>query len=508
MCPLGPMRRGIYTDRMSDPENTPHAPPEPAPTNSPDQAPATGQPAPPPPRGPRRPEPRRFGSKPPMADRVAARREAAADKPSSTPPALDRQDTRPEPPKMRELDAMIEAELDAAMAGMSDAEMYPEPAETKPRGKGEPAGMQKGKVIRVHQADVFIDIPGGRSQGLMPMTQFPDAPPKVGDVVEFQIDHYDPANGLLILNRKGAAVAADWNSVQIGQIVEARVTGTNKGGLAVEVNGIRAFLPISQIDLYRVENVEQYVNQKMLCMVAEVNPAERNLVVSRRALLEREREEKAVKLWAELAEGQIRTGTIRSVKPFGAFVDLGGVDGLIPVSELSYKRVQDPSEVVHLGQAVQVYVTRIDPEARKVSLSLRKLLANPWDEIALKYIPGENVTGTVTRLLDVGALVELEPGIEGLIHISQLAPQRVWRVSDVVQAGQTVEVRILSVDKERERISLSLKDAIAKPEPAAAPAEEGEEPAAPPKPPKPRTAPLRGGIGSGGPLFPEMPPKE
>jgi small subunit ribosomal protein S1 len=442
-----------------------------------------------------------------MADRVAARRDAAADKPTPKPPPLDRQDTRPEPPKMRELDALIEAELDAAMAGLSDAEMYSEPAEPKPRGKGEPADMKKGRVVRVHQADVFVDIPGGRSQGLMSMTQFTEGPPKVGDVVEFQIDHYDPANGLLILNRKGAAVAADWSSVQIGQVVEARVTGTNKGGLAVDVNGIRAFLPVSQIDLYRVENVEQYVNQKLLCLVAEVNPAERNLVVSRRALLEREREEMAAKLWQELAEGQVRAGTIRSVKPFGAFVDLGGVDGLIPVSELSYKRVQDPSEVVHAGQAVQVYVSRIDPEARKVSLSLRKLLANPWDEIALKYIPGENVTGTVTRLLDIGALVELEPGIEGLIHISQLAPQRVWRVSDVVQQGQTVEVRILSVDKERERISLSLKDAIAKPQ-AAEPQPEPEEDApAPVKPPKPRTTPLRGGIGSGGPLFPEMPPK-
>jgi small subunit ribosomal protein S1 len=476
--------------------------------SEPDKSAPTPPPEMPPPRESRRPEPR-FGSKPPMADRVAARREAAADKPAPTPPALDRQDTRPEPPKLRELDAMIEAELDAAMAGMSGTEMYSEPATAQPRGKDEPAGMKKGRVVRVHQADVFVDIPGGRSQGLMSLSQFTEGPPKVGDVVEFQIDHYDPANGLLILNRKGAAVAADWSSVQIGQVVEARVTGTNKGGLAVDVNGIRGFLPVSQIDLYRVENVEQYVNQKLLCMVAEVNPAERNLVVSRRALLERDREEKAAKLWQELAEGQIRPGTIRSVKPFGAFVDLGGVDGLIPVSELSYQRVKDPSEVVHPGQAVQVYVSRIDPEARKVSLSLRKLLANPWDEIALKYIPGEKVTGTVTRLLDIGALVELEPGIEGLIHISQLAPQRVWRVSDVVQAGQTVEVRILSIEKERERISLSLKDAIAKPQAAEKQEEpaEDEAPAPPPKPPKPRTTPLRGGIGSGGPLFPEMPPK-
>src|SRR5207302_5777949 len=169
--------------------------------------------------------------------------------------------------------------LDAAMAGMSDEQMYSEPAAAaKARGKGEAPAMQKGHVVRIHHTDVFVDIPGGRSQGMMSLAQFPDGPPAVGDVVEFQIDHYDPANGLLILNRKGAAVAADWSSVHIGQVVEARVTGTNKGGLAVDVNGIRAFLPVSQIDLYRVENVEQYVNQKLLCMVAEVNPAERNLV--------------------------------------------------------------------------------------------------------------------------------------------------------------------------------------------------------------------------------------
>jgi small subunit ribosomal protein S1 len=274
----------------------------------------------------------------------------------------------------------------------------------------------------------------------------------------------------------------------------------------VDVNGIRAFLPISQIDMYRVENVEQFVNQRLLCMVSEVNPADRNLVVSRRALLEREREEQAAKLWGELAEGQVRPGTVRSVKPFGAFVDLGGVDGLVPMSELSYKRVQDASEVVSPGQAVQVYVTRIDREARKVSLSLRKLLPNPWDEIALKYPPNTRVSGTVTKLLEFGALVELEPGIEGLIHVSQLAPQRVWRVRDVVKEGQAVEVVVLDVDRERQRISLSLKEAQKKDAPRAAePEPEEEAPAAPAKPPKSRTTPLRGGTGSGGPLFPELP---
>src|SRR5262249_35196815 len=158
--------------------------------------------------------------------------------------------------------------------------------------------------------------------------------PPPGTEVEVTIEGYDEANGLLLLTRKGAAVHADWSTVQIGMTVEARVTGTNKGGLAVDVNGIRGFMPISQIDLFRVEHPEEYVNQRLRCMVAEVNPEERNLVVSRRALLEREREEAREKLWAELAEGQVRQGVVRSVKDFGAFVDIGGVDGLVHVSEM------------------------------------------------------------------------------------------------------------------------------------------------------------------------------
>ena len=189
---------------------------------------------------------------------------------------------------------------------------------------------------------MFIDVPGGRSQGFMPITQF-DKPPKVGDEVEFNVEGYDPANGVLKLTREGAAQHVDWSSVQIGQTVEARVTGTNKGGLSVEVNGIRGFLPISQIDMYRVENVEQYVNQKLICMVAEVDPAERNLVVSRKALLEREREKLREKFWAEVEEGQVLKGVVRGIQPFGAFVDLGGADGLLPVSELSWGRVGSPS---------------------------------------------------------------------------------------------------------------------------------------------------------------------
>src|SRR5438445_7728558 len=213
------------------------------------------------------------------------------------------------------------------------------------------------------------------------MVQFPEGPPTVGTEVEVHIERYDEANGLLLLSRKGAAVDADWSSVAEGMIVEARVTATNKGGLSVDVNGIRGFMPISQIDLYRVEDTEQYVNQRLRCLVTEVNPAERNLVVSRRDLLEKEREEARAKLWQELAEGQIREGTVRSVRDFGAFVDLGGVDGLLHISEMSWSRIQDATQVVQPGQAVKVVVLKLDREKHKVSLGLRQLTPSPWDSV-------------------------------------------------------------------------------------------------------------------------------
>src|SRR5204862_6466888 len=195
--------------------------------------------------------------------------------------------------------------------------------------------------------------------GLLPAGQCPDGPPAVGAEVEFHMEGYDAANGLLLLARQGAAQTADWSSVAVGMIVEARVTETNKGGLAVDVNGIRGFMPISQIDLYRVEDTQQFINQRLRCLVIEVKPSERNLVVSRRALLEKEREENREKLWQELAEGQVRSGVVRSLKDFGAFVDLGGVDGLLHVSEMSWSRVSDPGSVVQPGQTIKVVVLKI-----------------------------------------------------------------------------------------------------------------------------------------------------
>ncbi len=286
---------------MSDTEkpDVPPAQPEPAPAEA---APILGSP-----------------------DRVQLQREKAAArlaKKGARVPSLEKEQTYGFGKQAEAFDADLERELQEAMGGLSEKQMYGEPA-TGRQPKAAAEGPKKGKVFRIHGPDVFIDLPGGRTQGVMPLLQFPEGPPAIGTEVEVHIEGFDSANGVLLLTRKGAAIEANWDSVAVGQTVEARVTAVNKGGLSVDVNGIRGFMPISQIDLYRVENAEQYVNQRLLCLVTEVDRLEKNLVVSRRALLEKEREENREKLWAELAEGQVRQGVVRSVREFGAFVDLG-----------------------------------------------------------------------------------------------------------------------------------------------------------------------------------------
>ncbi|MBX6316213.1 MAG: S1 RNA-binding domain-containing protein [Isosphaeraceae bacterium] len=419
--------------------------------------------------------------------------------------ALDQALAKPAPPKeeinfKRQWDDELEAELEAALAGF-DPSTY-EVATPRTRaadrahvpkggvGQEERPGVQQAKVVGIRGKSVFLDL-GAKSEGIVPLEQF-ETPPRPGDMIEVVFDRFDPDEGLLIMSRKGAAVAANWENLRKGLIVEARVTKVVKGGLEVDVDGIRGFLPISQIDINRVDDPAVYLHQRLRAIVTEANPRDRNLVVSRRELLEREREEMKEKTWKELEEGQVRTGVVRSVKPFGAFVDLGGVDGLIPVGELSWARVADPSEVVKTGQEVQVKVLKIDRQANKVTLGLKQLAPSPWDEIEEKYHAGMTVPGKVTRLLDFGAFVELEPGVEGLIHISELGPKKVWRVKDAVQPGQEVEVRILKVEPEAKRISLSLRPLPVAPAPE--PEEETEDET--PPPPKPaRKVPLKGGLG-------------
>jgi small subunit ribosomal protein S1 len=289
-------------------------------------------------------------------------------------------------------------------------------------------------------------------------------------------------------------------------IVDALVKKVNKGGLEVTVNGIRAFLPAGQIDLVHVGDLSSFVGKSLRCQVTEVSLSEKNLIVSRKAVLEEERRERAQATLASLHEGQICDGVVKSIKDFGAFVDIGGVDGLIHIGQLSWTRVKHPSDVLSLGQQIKVVVLSHDPTTHKIGLGLRQLTESPWTRAAEKYRPGMVVPGRVTKLMEFGAFVELEPAIEGLIHISELAHSRVHRVSEVVREGQAVDVKVLEVEVERQRMSLSLKQAIAEAEPELEeeppPAlSEETEPQAAPTPAKP-AKPLKGGLGGGGgPLF-------
>jgi small subunit ribosomal protein S1 len=424
--------------------------------------------------------------------------------PGGMPQQLDRKEFGALKPNNRELDKLIEDEMAAAMAGFDvSATVAQAENQQKPQApKLGPGGRKVGVVVGVHGKDVFVEVPGGRSQGVLPLQQFEGRTPAVGEAVEFDIERYDAANGLLVLNREGSAqTVANWSQVQIGMIVEVKVTGTNKNktGLTIEVAGVRGFMPARELDLYRVEDLDQFVNQRLKVMVAEVDPSERNLIVSRRALLERERQVKAEEFWKTVEEGQVKKGIVRSIKPFGVFVDLGGADGLIPMGELAWGRVNDANELFKIGDSVEVKIKRVDREARKIGLSYKEMTGNPWEDFAGRIKAGARVNGKVTRTTDFGAFVEVEPGIEGLIHISELSTQRVRRVRDIVDVGQPVEVEVLSVDVPARRMALSLKAIKRAEEVAAEEAEEAElladrEAAAEALANRPINPNLRGGI--------------
>lgn len=351
---------------------------------------------------------------------------------------------------------------------------------------------QRARVVQVHHDDVFVELPG-MNQGVISARNFAE-PPQPGQLFEAIVSSFDGVEGLYHLALPAGAVEVEnWADVAEGMIVEARITGHNKGGLECEVSRLRGFIPAGQISMYRVEDLAQFVGQKMNCLVTEVNPERRNLVLSRRAVLEREKAEAKELLLSQLAEGQIREGTVRALMDFGAFVDLGGVDGLLHVSQLSWKRVKHPSEVLAVGQPIRVMIKKIDPQTRKISLAFRDLSENPWTTAAAKYPVTSRVRGVVSRIMDFGAFVEVEPGVEGLVHISELSHQRVFRVSDVVKEGDQVEAKVLSIDSAAQRMSLSMKAIAARPEPPQQ-AEDESEPEPQPLPPSTRKEPLKGGL--------------
>ena len=257
-------------------------------------------------------------------------------------------------------DDELQREIDAALGDFTLTDLVDLEAGKAPRSQTEESPIRRGTVVAIQGDDIFVDL-GGRSEGVLNSEQFRDEPlPAVGDAVEVVIEGYDESEGLLQLSRQGAVQAATWENIEEGQVVEARVTGHNKGGLELVAGGVQAFMPVSQIERFRVEELEPYVNQKLECVVVEVDQREQRVILSRRELLERQAEEAARKLWETLEPGQTVSGVVRKIMPYGAFVDIGGTDGLLHVSDMSHGRVEDPATVVREGQQLKLLVLKLD----------------------------------------------------------------------------------------------------------------------------------------------------
>ncbi|MBX3437110.1 MAG: S1 RNA-binding domain-containing protein [Planctomycetaceae bacterium] len=413
------------------------------------------------------------------------------------------------PPRDEQLDAEIEAELNAALHQADEVETpVPDAGEVAPE-EGSPAlppdaevkqGTRLiGSVQAIHGDDMFIDL-GLRLAGVLSRRQFGlRKQPMQGESITVIVNRVDEKEGLIHVNLPTGAsrVRGNWEEIRVDQTVECVVSATNKGGLEVTVGSLRGFMPASQVELGFVADLSSYVGQKLRVQVTEVNPKRRKLVLSRRKLLEVERAQSEQEIFEKIAPGQTYLGRVKTIKDYGAFVDIGGVDGLLHVAQISWTRINHPQEVLTEGQQIEVKVLSVDSEKKKIGLGMRQLSQNPWKTAEEKYSAGTVVKGKVTRIENFGAFIELDPGLEGLVHISELDHQRIRTVHEVLRVGQEVDVQVLEVDPSRKRISLSVKALKQKPEEAPEPVET--------LPPVKRQSPesLKGGIGepTGGQLF-------
>ncbi|MEE8603600.1 30S ribosomal protein S1 [Euzebya tangerina] len=327
----------------------------------------------------------------------------------------------------------------------------------------------EGVVVKVDPEEVLLDI-GFKSEGVIPSRELsikhdidPNEVVAVGDVIEALVLQKEDKDGRLVLSKKRAQYERAWGKIEEIHERESTVTGSVievvKGGLILDI-GLRGFLPASLVEMRRVRDLHPYVGQELECKVIELDKNRNNVVLSRRKFLEETQSEFRREFLETLQKGEIRKGTVSSCVNFGAFVDLGGVDGLVHVSELSWKHVDHPGEVVELGQEVEVEVLDVDLERERVSLSLKATQEDPWQQFARQHYVGEFVEGSVTKLVPFGAFVKVEDGIEGLIHISELADAHVEQPEQVVKVGDSATVKIIDIDDVRRRISLSLKQAV------------------------------------------------
>jgi small subunit ribosomal protein S1 len=330
----------------------------------------------------------------------------------------------------------------------------------------EEGDVVKGKVVRIDKDEVLVDI-GYKSEGVIPSTELsirksvdPADEVELGEEIDALVLTKEDAEGRLVLSKKRARFEKAWRRIEAaaesGEPVEGSVIEVVKGGLILDL-GVRGFLPASLVDIRRVHNLDEFLAQTLECKVIELNRSRNNVVLSRRAVLEEERKEVREQILGRLEPGQVVEGKISNIVDFGAFVDLDGIDGLIHISELSWSHVNHPSEVVSIGDTVRIKVLDIDRDRQRISLGLKQTQEDPWQRVISTHRSGDVLEGTVTKVVAFGAFVEILPGVEGLVHISELADHHVESPTEVVEPNSTLNVKILEIDEERRRLSLSIK---------------------------------------------------
>ena len=362
-------------------------------------------------------------------------------------------------------DEDIERQLNAALMGFDDGSLFPPDGEAQTY---EIDSMVKGTIVRVDNDHVIVDV-GFKSEATIPKNEWEDEdPPEVGQVLEVLIEDLedsqgraDDPSGLIAVSKKRADQRKVWDDViskiSEGHIVTGKCQRKIKGGLLVDI-GVSVFLPASQVDIRRPGDIGDYIDRVVQCEVLKIDNVRKNIVVSRRSLIEKERTYAQQKLLADLEKGQVRKGVVKNIADFGAFVDLGGIDGLLHITDMSHTRISKPSEMVKMDEEIEVMILNIDREKVKIALGLKQLLPNPWDNVEEKYPVGTVQTGEVVNVLPYGAFVKLEPGIEGLVHISEMSwVKRVNHPNELVNIGDEIKVSVLKIDRGGEQMSLGMK---------------------------------------------------
>jgi small subunit ribosomal protein S1 len=355
-----------------------------------------------------------------------------------------------------EADAMLSAAYGSVQA---DSENYMDSFLGEQIAELTPGKLIKGKVIGMAGDDVVVEV-GLKSEGLIPKEEF-DSEPRPGEMIDVLLESIEGDGGLIQLSKRKADRQLSWQRIvdttKEGDVVEGMVTRKIKGGLLVDI-GVPVFLPASQVDVRRPGEIGEFIGRKVRAEILKIDTERRNIVISRRKLIENERDAAKRRLMENLKEGEIVTGEVKNIADFGAFVDLGGIDGLLHITDMSWGRINHPSELLKMGQKIEVKVLNIDREKEKIALGLKQREASPWQEIEKKYPVGSRVRGAVVNLMTYGAFVRLEDGIEGLVHISEMSwTRRVNHPSELVQPNQEVDVVVLEINKDKQEISLGMK---------------------------------------------------